>query len=596
MFKMESKMNMKLKYYAQIGLTAVAVAISGASCNDVWDEHYSVNSMVAGGELWDALNASEDLKPFCKVLDSCGYKKVLTSGQSFSVWAPKLTNAEADQWIAAYKTAKANNIIDDENPAIHEFIRNHIALFNNQMSSLTDDTLRMMNGKLMRFGNGYLLDRIDKTPEDGVRIEGQPVHCADGVLYKLQGQTSFFPNIWERVQADTIGGDIALDSLADFISYYERVEIDEELSVPGGVVDGQTVYLDEVFKYSNDILDANKQINTEDSLFWFLAPTNKVWKEKMEEYQKYFQYQDSRMEAGDSLRKLYSGLMLLNASVFNVRNQPSRNFNVENPDSICSTSYLRGIPGYYVYDKPFQSGGILEGLEMEECSNGRLYKSGSEWRIDPRSTYMMGHWDIEAETSDNYTVIPIGSASDEQKKAVTALVMNGNNDDFPLSGGKCLLVRNTSTNRRTYTEVSFLIPNTLSNCPYDIKVVFASPLAYDSLMKDDAKLKRKFSAMINYYPSTADNTMKPNPDNLPVGSRNYEFEVNAEKTDTITVTGDTPFIFPVCNYGYGEDEAKVKLTLRTPRKSAIDDGYSGDLVIDEVLLIPRPDYVSDSDN
>ena len=76
MFKMDSKMNMKLKYYAQIGLTAAAVAISGASCNDVWDEHYSVNSLVAGGELWDALNASEDLKPFCKVLDSCGYKKV----------------------------------------------------------------------------------------------------------------------------------------------------------------------------------------------------------------------------------------------------------------------------------------------------------------------------------------------------------------------------------------------------------------------------------------------------------------------------------------------------------------------------------------
>lgn len=595
MFKMDSKMNMKLKYYAQIGLTAAAVAISGASCNDVWDEHYSVNSLVAGGELWDALNASEDLKPFCKVLDSCGYKKVLTSGQSFSVWAPKITNAEADQCIAAYKTAKANNIIDDENPAIHEFIRNHIALFNNQMSSLTDDTLRMMNGKLMRFGDGYLLDRIDRTPEDGIRIEGQPVHCADGVLYKLQGQTSFFPNIWERVQADSIDGDNALDSLSDFIDYYERVEIDEELSVPGGVVDGQTVYLDEVFKYSNDILDANKQINTEDSLFWFLAPTNKVWKEKMAEYSKYFEYVDGRMEAGDSLQKIYSGLMLINSSVFNVRNQPSRNFNVENPDSICSTSYIKSLPGYYVYDKPFQSGGILAGLQMQECSNGRLYKSGDSWRIDPRTTLFMREIELEAETADYYTTVPIDeSATNEQKNYNSALVMDRQNDAFSLSNNKCLVVSNTSTNQRTYTEVSFLIPNTLSNCPYDIQVVFASPLAYDSLMKDDAKIKRAFTAMLNYYPSTSSTAMKPAPDVLNGGNL---FEVDAEKMDTITVTGTTPFTFPACNYGYGEDEAKVKLTLQTPIKRDLSrNGYSGVLVIDKVILVPRPDYVSDSDN
>lgn len=588
-------MNKKLKYYAQIGLTAGAVAISAASCNDVWDEHYSVNSAVASGELWDALNATEDLKPFCRVLDSCGYRKVLTSGQSFSVWAPKITNAEADQWIAAYKAAKANNIIDDDNPAIHEFIRNHIALFNNQMSSLTDDTLRMMNGKLMRFGNGYLLDRIDEAPEDGIRIDGQPVNCADGVLYKLQGQTSFFPNIWEGVQADTIGGDNALDSLAGFISYYERVEIDEELSVPGGVVDGQTVYLDEVFKYSNDILDADKQINTEDSLFWFLAPTNKVWKEKMAEYSKYFEYIDDRMEAGDSLQKIYTGLMLVNSSVFNVRNQPSRNFNAENPDSICSTSYVKSFPGYYVYDKPLQSGGILEGLEMQECSNGRLFKSGDSWRIDPRTTLFMREIELEAETSDYYTTVPIDeSATTEQKNYNSALVMEGKNDALPLSNSKCLVVSNTSTNQRTYTEVSFLIPNTLSNCPYDIQVVFASPLAYDSLMKDDAKIKRAFSAMINYYPSTSSKAMKPAPDALNGGDL---FEVNAEKMDTITVTGSTPFTFPVCNYGYGEDEAKVKLTLQTPTKREMSrEDYSSVLVIDKVILVPRPDYVSDSDN
>ena len=37
---------MKLKYYIQTGVVALAAATVGVSCTDTWDDHYSVNGTV----------------------------------------------------------------------------------------------------------------------------------------------------------------------------------------------------------------------------------------------------------------------------------------------------------------------------------------------------------------------------------------------------------------------------------------------------------------------------------------------------------------------------------------------------------------------
>ena len=39
---------MKLKYYIQTGVVALAAATVGVSCTDTWDDHYSVNGTVPG--------------------------------------------------------------------------------------------------------------------------------------------------------------------------------------------------------------------------------------------------------------------------------------------------------------------------------------------------------------------------------------------------------------------------------------------------------------------------------------------------------------------------------------------------------------------
>ena len=80
---------------------------AGVSCTDTWDDHYSVNGTVPGATLWENMQLDESIRPFVKVLDSCGYKDILNSNQVFTVWAPEITDAEAQEWIDTYKREKS---------------------------------------------------------------------------------------------------------------------------------------------------------------------------------------------------------------------------------------------------------------------------------------------------------------------------------------------------------------------------------------------------------------------------------------------------------------------------------------------------------
>ena len=82
---------MKLKYYIQTGVVALAAATVGVSCTDTWDDHYSVNGTVPGATLWENMQLDESIRPFVRVLDSCGYKDILNANQVFTVWAPEIT-------------------------------------------------------------------------------------------------------------------------------------------------------------------------------------------------------------------------------------------------------------------------------------------------------------------------------------------------------------------------------------------------------------------------------------------------------------------------------------------------------------------------
>ena len=564
---------MKLKYYMQTGVVALIAATTGVSCTDTWDDHYSVNGSVPGATLWENMLLDESIRPFVRVLDSCGYKEMLNSNQVFTVWAPEITEEEAQEWIETYKREKSQGIIDDDNATLNQFIRTHIAMYNQQVSSLTEDeTVKMLNGKRLNLTSSMLNGEVNMV--------GNGVPSSNGMLYKVDGAATFFPNIWERIRMEK-EGDQGLDSVSNFFLSWNRIELDEEASVPGGIVDGETVYLDSVMYNYNRIFDNFGQIDSEDSLYWFVAPTNKVWREHIDQYRSYFEFHKSLGEDGDSLQSLYSQYMLIYSSFFNVLEQELP-FNEANPDSIVATTYMSYYPDFSKFEWPMQAGGLLHGLPLQDCSNGRLYKA-TDWRIPPTKLIYMRPIQVEAEYANNYSTVTLSGDS----TAIQVNAVEATNENFRVSTGGYLVVKDSRSGRTNQPEITFKIPSTLSNCPYDIKVVFASPLAGDSLAKEDAQLKRQFTAKIRYYSSrTGDMIEGSNARTLCT-----DVDVDATRMDTITVTEG--FEFPVSNYG--EEDPRVLLTIQSIKGRTVPSGYSKDLAIDCVIFEPRPTSGSGSD-
>lgn len=564
---------MKLKYYMQTGVVALIAATTGVSCTDTWDDHYSVNGSVPGATLWENMLLDESIRPFVRVLDSCGYKDMLNSNQVFTVWAPEITEEEAQEWIETYKREKSQGVVDDDNATLNQFIRNHIALYNRQVSSLTEDeTVKMLNGKRLSLTSSMLNGEVNMV--------GNGVPSSNGMLYKVDGPATFFPNIWERVRMD-LEGENGLDSVANFFLSWNRVELDEEASVPGGIVDGETVYLDSVMYNYNIIFNNYGQIDTEDSSYWYVAPTNKIWRENIDKYRSYFEFHNNLGKDGDSLQNLYSKLMFVYGSFFNVREQELP-FNEANPDSIVATTYTSYSPDFSKFEWPMQAGGLLHGLTPQDCSNGRLYKA-TDWRIPPTKLIYMRPIQVEAEYANNYSTVTLSGDS----TAIQVNAVEATNENFRVSTGGYLVVKDSRSGRTNQPEITFKIPSTLSNCPYDIKVVFASPLAGDSLAKEDAQLKRRFTAKIRYYSSrTGDMIEGSNARTLCT-----DVDVDATRMDTITVTEG--FEFPVSNYG--EEDPRVLLTIQSIKGRTVPSGYSKDLAIDCVIFEPRPTSGSGSD-
>lgn len=591
---------MKLKSYIQFGVAALVAATAGVSCSDTWDDHYSASGtqLLGSGSLWSAIESDASLANFKKVLEETGYNTVLSSSQNFSVWAPEIDEATAQSWIDLYKAEKNDRKVKDNyNAALNQFVKNHIALYNHQVSSLTgQDTIIMMNGKRMVLESNAI--------NGNSHFVGNRVNTGNGVLYKVDRELAFLPNIWEQVQADTVGDD-KLDSVRAFFMRYNRVELDENASVQGEIIDGKIHYLDSVFTENNIYLNSYGRINMEDSAYWYLAPTNKLWNEKIDYFKNFFNFHENYGADRDSIRTLFASHALAGMTFFNVRNQ-YETFNAENPDSLLNTQYSKYTYKYNKFVRPFEAGGLLSGLDYINCSNGRLYRT-SELRVPYESSAIFKPVELEAEYNDYYSTrrLADGDSTRMQATTVKASIEELKDGETVLrsvkpSNGYYLKVVDTySRETLNQSEVTFEIPNILSNCPYDIFVVLATPLAMDTTEtgKANAELKRIVNAKIRYYPSqTGSLTAGPSAFDLGKDIRTniHGEELVCNRIDTIQVnTNDANssdrafktkgFRSPVS--GYGESDGRVFLTIMSHRGKKT--GYTRDLLIDKIIFKPR---------
>ena len=554
-------------------------ALTFTACSDEWDDHYKGSSTDINSSsvsLWNAILQDQNLSNFARVATACGYDKALASSQVFTVFAPTndhFSTAEADAWIQTYQAQKGR-VDDDENTTIKEFLQNHITLYNHSVSTQTNDSIILMNGKRAK---------INTSSINGSPFLTTNKRYSNGVLFTVGTPVEFFPNVFEYVRKNS-----ELDSLASFLyndKFYRR-DFLPELSVPGGIEDGKTIYLDSVFEQQNDLFKynaINAYLNREDSTYWMVAPTNNVWRNLIEEYEPYFVY-DTNVLDRDSMMFTNPRLAIVKGTVFSRTN----NKDAAIRDSLLSTNAVRngtlrratyGADSlhYYQYNKPYEPNGVFTGTQNVACSNG-IMMVANDWKIDKKETFFQ-QIIVEAEGRNAIKEIEkVKNSKNELEETATAYLRNVTNDNAFFGKVSSDYFVEFEASKNVNPGVTFNITNVLSNIGYDIYVVTAPALANDSNASEAQRLPTVLSFTINY--NDADGVQKTS--NL---LQNYETQPDI--VDAILVAED--FKFPTATWGLEETEPKVTLTMKcNVRAAQLRSGtHMRTMRVDCILLKPH---------
>jgi len=450
-------------------MISMALAICHLSCNMMltsctdWSDHYDEASQAeANGSLWTVLSANGDLSNFARVIKACGYDRILASDQTYTVFAPTdaaFSAADADALIADYNSQVAAGIDDKNNTVLLRFLQNHIAMYRHPVSTMTADTITMMNRKYMPL----TADAIN-----GHGFTTASTLCANGLLFTMGSRLDYVPSVFECLDIED-----GLDSVYAFLNSHSVYEFNESKSVAGDIIDGVTHYLDSVTDFRNDLLERYGLINSEDSAYIMVAPVNAEWNRLVEEYTPYFNYA-SNVEGRDSMAYTNTRLAILGGAIF------SRTFNSDTAlqDSAYSTqaysALVRRMMGiddnYYIFPQPYAEGGIFHGTEKLTCSNGQLLKATS-YNIYKEKTFLQR---VRVEAENN-----IDTILNANSIVRTPQVVSNNPFYGQVSENSFIVARPDKDDSKII--VGFRVPRLLANAKYDVYAVFAPATAADPL-------------------------------------------------------------------------------------------------------------------
>ena len=555
----------KFSNIKMLGALSIALGIMG--CTDTWDDHYQATDSF-GGNLWEAVNANADLSNFASVVKACGYDSSLVSSQMFTVFAPVNSAFSADdasQLIASYNEQKAKGVKKKDNTVVKEFIQNHIALYNYSVSSLSNDSIVMMNGK-------YL-------PLTSASVGGQTMHLGktvgNGVLYTVDNKVEYSPNVFEYLKKDA-----DLDSVANFLYAYNKYEFMPSLSVPGDIVDGKTHYLDSVTVLSNETFyELSAKLTTEDSTYWMLAPTNEIWDTYVPEYEQYFLY-DKSVNKRDSLQYANARMALLKGAMFSRTN----NSDEAVKDSAMSTlsipySWRRMYYGtvdarYYQYDTPFAAGGVFADVEKITCSNGMVMKPRT-WNIDKKQTFFQTII-AEAETSER-----LDSVKQATTSAPTFINVNSSNPFYNKLSGNQFAQFSPARGASQDIMMVFNVPGVLSNLGYDIYLITAPALAADTLASPVERLGTKMRIKLAY-----NNEMGKQPTDKEMVLLQSSIATTPDQVDTLLLAKDVKI--PFCSWGEGmTPQVKLVIESRVSNREVRDGLFNRILNVDCIIFKPH---------
>jgi hypothetical protein len=335
-------------------------------------------------------------------------------------------------------------------------------------------------------------------------------------------------------------------------------------SVAGSIVNGKTQYLDSVFTQRNELYSYVGLINSEDSDYIMVAPTNAVWKQLIDEYQTYFDYPE-KLTDRDSMAYTQARLAIVQGTTF------SRTFNTDAAlqDSAMSTSSVRsytsrlsawgGVPfEYYQYYMPKAAKGALNQTEIMKCSNGEVRKA-TEWNIDKRMSFHTYR------IADNYDLKEVKKDYDNSSKdsmdAVSHVV------DYVTADNKAFYNKVWNNSFLTFESkvatsnhwMTYTIPGVLSNIGYDIYLVYVPALAADTTATGEQRLPTKFKARLISPGLPSDGELLENKDDPYFQTKGSAYEPAPDSICYVKLAND--FKFPKATVGVGDESMKTYLRI-----------------------------------
>jgi uncharacterized surface protein with fasciclin (FAS1) repeats len=543
--------NMKAKHsLAVFGLLCTL----NMACTDTWNEHYDT-AVADSGTLWQKISDPQgNTQQFARVLEACGYKEVLDGSQTYTVFAPAddtFSAQQADSVIALYNSEKAAGQTDADNKAVKQFVQNHIALYSHPVSSLTNDTLTLMNRKYYPLSSQKLGGR---TLTSAARL------CNNGLLFTLSGKLNYFPNIFEY-----LGEDSETDSAYQFFRRYSIYEFDETKSVVGDVIDGRTIYLDSVSTLTNRLFDIYGRINSEDSTYWMLCPSNDEWNRLVSEYTPYFNYPNN-VAKRDSLVYTHTRLAFMGGTIFSASRNTEKSLQDSAVSTMAQSALIRSLldtEPYYIYAKPYADGGIFSGTQDVACSNGHVLKA-RQFGVSMYDTFMQT---VKVEAENLASQDNLVDAIDP----VTIHQVTTSNPFYGKVSGNSFVEIKPSTPTSSVV-VRYSVPNLLSGMKYDVMAVFVPATAADTLAREEAK---KPCRVVSRVAQTDQNGKLSEPP-LRNAKTTKAGVVDTVKMSTVTIS--------TCSYGL--TDALVKLDIKSNVQETQLSTYSNTLRLDCIIFKP----------
>lgn len=564
--------NKNFRHILVAGTVCCASCAALTACSD-WDDHYDADTSILASQttdLWQNINNHGQLKEFAALMKKTGYDKLLVPSQTFTVWAP-LDNT--------YDYAALEAETDDR--VRKEFVMNHIARNNYNVSGTVNEKIFMLNQKMMVF---------DGSEIQGIKIDSLNIASKNGTLHTLKSKIPFLQNIYESLNNEVY----AIDSISKFFHDEDDRRFDDANSVPGPVVDGEQTYLDSVYTEYNKLFYVfNAHINREDSNYSMLIPTNEAWTKTKNEILPLLNYSDKiryREDTNDKtkdttivlrdaagLRDSMANLLLVRHLTFNNNigcNKPLQTLQTGSPlvcDSLEDTYFGR------IYSE--DAARLFAGAQRVDKSNGCI------WVTESLGFRPWNTWNRPRTVQTTFASNISGYQNTDGEPTVRRVSASNRNPEVKGSISQYLEVRPSASN--TNPQVDFFLPDVMSTT-YSIYAVVVP--ANITNAKNDT-LPNNMIVTLGY---TDDKAMLQETRMMnPTTGKGFHNNIPS-KIDTLFL-GD--FTFPVAYYGTG---CKPFIQFRTSVTNSNADKYDRTLRIAKIILLPKeldtyikenPDYL-----